>query len=130
MEQRLIFMDKEHRAGYRDAILHIRKLDELTRLAVYLLTAAPEIREHFTDVYDTETGAIRHNCWLEPWVTPTARLLITAASSLTDRKEEFTLAVSESTVWPILLTAMNWRGRMMTRGKRTAGLRRLRFRRS
>lgn len=118
MGLKLIFMEQEHKAAYKDIAQSIKKPTALSYLAVYLLTAVPETREHFTSIYDTDTGKIKHNCWLEPWVTPTARLLITAVSGLACEDDDLTLTISDGTIWPILMIAMDWRGRLLFKEKK------------
>lgn len=118
MDKRLFFMDRDHKVAYRE-LVEAGVQDERSQLVIYLLTAAPEIRDNFPYVYNEVTGGIRYKCWLQPWVTPTARLLITAALSLTSREEEFPIEVSRGTIWPVLLMAMDWRGRMTVRDKYT-----------
>lgn len=106
LEMNLPFRDAAHKSFFEAVVAELGDVNDHTKMAVNLLSATQETRDHFYDIYDVDRQEIRPGCWEELWNTPMSKLIIAAALSLTGSLEAPIIA--RSTILPPLLYAFAW----------------------
>lgn len=106
--QELLFRDSSHEQFYHQKIAEMAKPDRTgyPAMITYLLGADQTIRDHYNDIFDARTMAIRSGCWDAPWHTTNSRLLIAAAMALSGNLE--TPLAAAGTILPYIQAAWQW----------------------
>ena len=65
----MVFADEEHKKFYYEKLGQARDQDCYHQALIYILGISRDTREHFSQIYNIKTGAIRPKCLNEGWQT-------------------------------------------------------------